>query len=588
MRNCLFSVLLLMLFSIANVSCVNDELQNDFSDVADVVFDIDLETTSLTRAISDGTGATELMYGVFDEDNNVIFKKAVKNGITSLLTSTGYTMTISLPKGNTYRVVFWAQNPACTAYEVSDEMVVTINYDGINNDESRDAFFAVTNPFKVTSKTKVSAVLRRPFAQINVGTYPYDMQFAQDAGIDITKSSAVIDSVPSVINLLDGSLSGETKVTYSLSAIPAEQLMADVDENDVFETYTYLSMSYILAPAEGGYYDMDFAFTNEAEDKSLTYEGLVDVLAIRNWRTNIIGQIMTGNAQIIINVAPAYEGETLNSAGLYYNFSEDTEIKDRVFAFNTDQDVTFTTENNNLITMENVTFSGRVQYIAMGEYRDKGNYVAFRNEMTNVKAVDMVVDHPGIENVKAIDYMAPLVFLRGVSVLNDCVFTGTTTTAQPFADNYGDIRTPLPYDCGVPNDCEATFNDCVVDRLYAWSHSKITLNNSTLKYIRCSTHHNSKADAHMTIGAGTQVDELFISSSGLAKRVKDANGQYHWVDDPVNRWAPSLIIKAGATVKLIDMNNRPWYDKNGVLSVIIEDGANVAEIINALEPYPGN
>ena len=85
--------------------------------------------------------------------------------------------------------------------------------------------------------------------------------------------------------------------------------------------------------------------------------------------------------------------------------------------------------------MKNVTFSGRVQYIALGEYREKGSYVAFRNDLTNVVAKNMIVDHPGIENVKAIDYMAPLIFLRGVSTLNDCEFTGTTTTAGPLTDN---------------------------------------------------------------------------------------------------------------------------------------------------------
>ncbi|MBQ1268514.1 MAG: hypothetical protein IIY03_03370, partial [Muribaculaceae bacterium] len=64
---------------------------------------------------------------------------------------------------------------------------------------------------------------------------------------------------------------------------------------------------------------------------------------------------------------------------------------------------------------------------------------------------------------------------------------------------------------------------------------------------------------------------------------KDENGKYHWIDDPANRWAPSLIIKSGATVNVLDMNGRKYYDKDGNLDVIIEDGAIVKEIINLAE-----
>ena len=45
-------------------------------------------------------------------------------------------------------------------------------------------------------------------------------------------------------------------------------------------------------------------------------------------------------------------------------------------------------------------------------------------------------------------------------------------------------------------------------------------------------------------------------------------------------WAPSLIIKAGSEVKVLDMNGRSRYDSNGNLDVIIEEGATVGQILN--------
>ena len=513
--------------------------------------------------------------------------KSTKDDVTGLLTENGFTMSISLAKGQTYRVAFWAQNPECEAYTISDDMKVTIDYTGVNNDELRDAFTAVTEPFTVDGDNIVSVVLRRPFAQVNVGAYPWDMQYAVESGLTVTKSAAKVEGVANVINLFDGSVEGEVDVEYTFNAIPDEDLLVDVDENGEPEVYEYLSMSYLLADTTPSSHKMSFTFTDESEtaQAAFLYSGLEFVPIQRNWRTNIVGQILTGDISFNIKVDPIYENEQVHSGGLYYNFTEDTLIENKVFAFNTNEAATFTSENNNVITMNDVEFSGRVQFIAMGEYRDKGNYVEFTNVMTNVKAENMVVDHPGIENVKAIDYMAPLMFLRGVTTLENCSFTGTTTTAQPFADNYGDIREVLPYDCGVPNNCEAIFNNCTVDRLYAWSHSQILLTNSKVKYLRCSTHHNSYAPANVTIGEGTVVDEIFVSSSGLAKRQKDENGKYHWIDDPANRWAPSLIIKAGATVKCLDMNFRPSIDNKGNLSVIIEEGAVVEKIINAIDEF---
>ncbi len=586
MRKNLLQLMAVLFAAFSITACHQDT--NDITPVTNEVrFMIGTESCMSTRAISDGTGATQLSWAVFNDQGELIHKKATKSDVTGLLTENGFTMSISLAKGQTYRVAFWAQNPECEAYTISDDMKVTIDYAGVNNDELRDAFTAVTEPFTVDGDNVVSVVLRRPFAQVNVGAYPWDMQYAVESGLTVTKSAAKVEGVANVINLFDGSVEGEVDVEYTFNAIPEEDLLVDVDENGEPEVYEYLSMSYLLADTTPSSHKMSFTFTDESEtaQAAFLYSGLEFVPIQRNWRTNIVGQILTGDISFNIKVDPIYENEQVHSGGLYYNFTEDTLIEDKVFAFNTNEAATFTSENNNVITMNNVEFSGRVQYIAMGEYRDKGNYVEFTNVMTNVKAENMVVDHPGIENVKAIDYMAPLVFLRGVSTLENCTFTGTTTTAQPFADNYGDMREVLPYDCGVPNSCEASFNNCTVDRLYAWSHSRITITNSNIKYIRCSTHHNSDSRAHVTIGEGTVVDEIFVTSSGLAKRVKDENGQYHWIDDPANRWAPSLIIKAGATVKRLDMNNRPSLDKNGELSIIIEEGAVVEEIVNAIDEF---
>ena len=553
--------------------------------MVDVTFAVDVEGALATRAISDGNGATQLMWGIFTEDGVLIIPKQVRDNVAGLLTDAGYSFTMSLAKGKTYRAAFWAQNPECAAYTVSDDMKVTVDYAGVNNDESRDAFFATTDAFTVGALTVVSAVLKRPFAQINVGTYAWDLEYAKESEMDVQTSAASVKSVPNVINLFDGGVEGAVDVEYSLAALPAEQLYVDVDEDGTDEEYVWLSMSYILAPAEGSLYAMSFTFADAQQAGPFTFgEGLGTVPAQRNWRTNIVGQVLTGEIAFNVKIDPVYAGESLDSGGLYYNFSEDVLVENKLFAFNTLADVIFTSENNNLLTFNDVEFSGKAQYIAFGDYRNKGNYVSFRNELNNVTVKDMEVTHSkGISNVPTIDYMAPLVFLRGVSVANDCEFTGTTSTAPDIADPNGKMQPVLPYDCGVPNSCEATFNRCKVGSLYTWSHSKVTVNDSEVAYIRCSTHKRSNHSAHLTIGAGTVVDEICVTSSGTQGYLKDENGNYIINPETGKKvigaapWSPSLIVKAGARVRKLDYNGRPNEH------VIIEDGAVVDEIVNLAE-----
>lgn len=557
-------------------SCSELKEQISAGSTVEVKFDLNVEGEAAVRSISDGTTVNQLMWAVFDEAGELVLPKTVKNGVTDLVSDEGHSISITLAKGNTYKVVFWAQNAETSAYTVSDDMQVDINYEGFNNDEARDAFFKTTDPFTVDRSTTISVVLKRPFAQVNVGAYPWDLEYAKETGMDVALSAARIGNVANHINLIDGTVEGEVEVNYSPAEIPLEKLLVDVDENGKPEEYEYLSMSYILASLEGTTHPMSFTFSDLDGVSSFAFEdGLAEVPIQRNWRTNIVGQILTGDIAFNIKIDPVYEGETINSGGLYYNFTEDTVVEDKEFAFNAlDSWACFTTENNNLLTLRNVTFYGKIDQIAIGDYRGKGKEdVPYTNVLENVVAENMVIGN-SIANVNTIDYMSLLFYIRGVSQVKNCTFTGTTSTAEPQTDYNGKTHDVMVYDCGVPNFCVAEFDGCTISSMYAWSHSQITIKNSNIGYIRCSTHKKSYDVSHLTIGEGTVVDEIVVSSSGDPKFVTIDGVKTLTADF----WSPCLIIKAGAVVKKLDYNGRPIED------VIIEEGAQVDEAINAAVP----
>lgn len=328
-------------------SCSNDELDVVQSgNEAQVTFSLAAEGGIATRAISDGTGAKKLVYAVYnangeliktiantDVNGQIVDNSAFDNGLTE-------NVTITLAKGQQYTVAFWAQNPSCTAYTTTDLKNVTIDYAGLNNDETRDAFFKAET-FTVTGNTEIDVVLERPFAQINVGVYQTDWDAAVASEIEIEKSKVTIEKAATSINLLTGEVTGEETVEYGFATIPTqfttpETLDVDLDKDGTKEKYVYLSMSYILAnDATTGYAkatleDLDFTFAPKSGNNINFSEGLNAVPVQRNWRTNIIGKILTGDVTFNITIDPIYDGEynngeaqPVNINGVYYATIQD-------------------------------------------------------------------------------------------------------------------------------------------------------------------------------------------------------------------------------------------------------------------------
>lgn len=312
-------------------SCQNDELDAvQTGNEATVSFTLGVEGGVQTRAISDGLTANRLVYAVFDEEGNRIPTIAKVDKDASFPT----TENITLAKGQTYKVAFWAQNSATSAYVLDDNMNLTIDYtNSANNDEKRDAFFK-TETFTVTGNAQINVVLKRPFAQINLGVTDKDWDAAVASGIEIATSKVVIKNAFTNMDLIDGSVSGETEVVYDFGATPKssnEVLEVDLDKDGTAEEYHYLSMSYILVDAQKStLQDLDFTFHPTSGNDIVFDEGLNNVPVQRNWRTNIIGQILTGNIDFNISIDPIYDGEYNNGTavpvelkGVYYSTIED-------------------------------------------------------------------------------------------------------------------------------------------------------------------------------------------------------------------------------------------------------------------------
>jgi hypothetical protein len=215
-------------------------------------------------------------------------------------------VTLTLAKNVKYDIVFWAHAEGAPYKFNKAEHQIVVDYDGLANDEVRDAFYERVEGYVVTD-TPVDVELRRPFAQINIGASDYD-PYITDFGFKMT--SAITCKAPSVLDVLDGSVSGEVDLEFDLASIPYEsgnQVLTKVGG----VTYHWMSMNYILAAQSNTNIYGDIKATFHYNDSDLEVS-IPSVPYRRNYRTNILGTLFTGPAKFDVEVVPGFAGDIMH------------------------------------------------------------------------------------------------------------------------------------------------------------------------------------------------------------------------------------------------------------------------------------
>ncbi len=317
MKKVLFSTVAMSALMLMATSCADDQT-SDLKAGAEstVTITAQLPGDMGTRAFADGTKATELHYAVYEKGTTIrlaVCKKAdgTKGQLEGTATMTGLQTTISLQltTGKEYDFVFWADAPGDNVYTFNSEnQTVTVNYaNAENNTDNLDAFFGQKKALKVSGNMSISQELRRPFAQINIGTDDFDAAAA--AGYTVSESTIGVATYKT-LNLLSEEVSEPVTATFVKKPIPTEDSKFSVNSKD----YKYLSMSYVLVPKDKETVDIAFDYT-------LTNRTFTNVPVQRNYRTNIFGSLLTNTANFNVVIAPGFNNpdnnyEVLNAKGV--------------------------------------------------------------------------------------------------------------------------------------------------------------------------------------------------------------------------------------------------------------------------------
>ncbi len=174
------------------------------------------------------------------------------------------------------------------------------------NAENRDAFVQVVD-LTVNGALSQTVFLKRPFAQINIGTTDWkDVEkntnvTIKQTGIEVATYSTFYFNGQSVAN------ADATTATFALADMP--------DASETFPSTTitgidkYLSMNYVLVGSDKSLVDVKINYGDDTGAASVQSRTFAQVPVQRNYRTNIYGALITSEQGFSTEIAPQFVDE---------------------------------------------------------------------------------------------------------------------------------------------------------------------------------------------------------------------------------------------------------------------------------------
>ena len=285
------------------LGCNKEQVTEAVPDGAEVGVTFTAELPGMqTKAIGDGLTAKNLTVEVYEDETGAAGTHIAALHQTATFTALKADVKFSLVKGKTYHFIFWAQADNAPYTLDAAAKTVAISYAGEANDESRDAFYAVKT-LKVQGPATEPVQLKRPFAQVNFGTADFDA--AKAGGVEVTESSFTATDAATSLDLFAGEGVGSTDITYTEKELPTEALTLKDGT-----TYKYMAMNYFVPTGkfvESHVSNVKAHFVSASHTVEISSPSTP---VQSNWRTNIVGNLLTDQVVFNVEIVPAFEDET--------------------------------------------------------------------------------------------------------------------------------------------------------------------------------------------------------------------------------------------------------------------------------------
>ena len=300
MNKNLFKSLAFAAVAVIAGACAKEQVTSGDGETVEMTFNVDVpETTITTKGLSDAAQVDELKFQLFIKEGTG-YKMVQEQTVP--VTDKKAVVKASLVKRQSYEAAFWAQTSGTGFYETTDLRAVKMNIANVKaNEPTMDAFWRNDSFIAAPGMKPRSVTLLRALAQVNFGAV---VPTGADA-LSITKSQVVMKGVPTTLNVLlgskDKSHSGSEDITFQDNApISGEKLM-------VGETaYDYVATAYVFAPKADKMLT-DISSTVTFSNGKTTTISTPNVPIQRNYRTNILGNLLNVDAEWNVNIDDRFQ-----------------------------------------------------------------------------------------------------------------------------------------------------------------------------------------------------------------------------------------------------------------------------------------
>lgn len=309
-KNLLKSIAFAALAIVAG-ACAKEQVASGDGETVEMTFNVDVpETTITTKGLSDAAQVDELICQVFlkgakkDENKHFVYTPVPELTQNVAVVGGKATVKFSLVKGQTYSFAFWAQTSGTGYYTTDDLRSVTMNTDLVKaNDPKMDAFFAIRNEARVTASYSEKVSLKRALAQVNFGTKMYS---GRSDELKAQKSYVTLTGVPNVFHpFMSGdsfACEGSETVKFNDNEVISDETLSVNDAE-----YSYLASVYVFALNPNNTITDASAVVTLSNGKTTTIKA-PNVPVKRNFKTNILGDLLTVDAVWNVDVAPEFDG----------------------------------------------------------------------------------------------------------------------------------------------------------------------------------------------------------------------------------------------------------------------------------------
>ena len=288
-----------------------------------VTYTVQLADAVGTKALGDEINQVdELVYEVWrtegreitafnaEKDNLLYHRTAdVNNGVA--------TIELEFVNDQNFTVLFWAHTAGNNVYDVEHLTNVTIESPDVANNPDAQAFVGRDFVIDCVSEKGGKVILTRPVAQLNIGTTYASLDAfnpGNEADVTITGSSVKVTGLATSYNIATLSAGAASTVAYEYNyngdSCPLPTAPLNVNGTD----YKYVAMNYVGFPANDGSNVTVTYVINTSEGDIENADAPIENVPVKaNYRTNIIGNLITSKTDYIVTLDKTWGGaEDLN------------------------------------------------------------------------------------------------------------------------------------------------------------------------------------------------------------------------------------------------------------------------------------